>query len=214
MGKDQRDATVRMFLFPGMGHCSGGDGPSEFPLLQGLMAWVEGGEAPQVMIAHRAVPTAEGLPVGVGAPPKGMPGGGTATACQGRHRSRCRPARSVSAQGQAAAAQPTGLCLSRHCPICRQRIAGRCGKLCTGCRCRDQRHRRMGWRWAVSARSRPHGSSSGRWCDEAESHTGGMERRCCSRRSRPPPCLPWPVGANRAHSCSTFAAPRERARSP
>ena len=75
MGKDQRDATVRMFLFPGMGHCSGGDGPSEFPLLQGLMAWVEGGEAPQVMIAHRAVPTAEGLPVGVGAPPKGMPGG-------------------------------------------------------------------------------------------------------------------------------------------
>jgi feruloyl esterase len=42
MGAGARDAFVRMFLFPAMGHCSGGDGPSEFPLLAGLMAWVEG----------------------------------------------------------------------------------------------------------------------------------------------------------------------------
>jgi hypothetical protein len=62
LGAAQRDAFVRMFLFPGMGHCSGGDGPSEFPLLASIMAWVEGGDAPQVMQAHRATATAEGQP--------------------------------------------------------------------------------------------------------------------------------------------------------
>ncbi|NOW47646.1 feruloyl esterase [Novosphingobium sp. SG751A] len=80
LGKGPRDGFVRMFLFPGMGHCSGGDGPSEFPLLADLMAWVEGGEAPQAMIAHRAGQTAEGAPVGISGgakpaadgPPPGM----------------------------------------------------------------------------------------------------------------------------------------------
>jgi feruloyl esterase len=77
LGKAQRDALVRMFLFPGMGHCSGGDGPSEFPLLANLMAWVEGGEAPTVMTAHRAGQTAEGAPVGVSGGPQGGPQAGT-----------------------------------------------------------------------------------------------------------------------------------------
>lgn len=60
LGAATRDASLRMFLFPGMGHCSGGDGPSEFPLLAGIMGWVEGGAAPRVMVAHRATPTHEG----------------------------------------------------------------------------------------------------------------------------------------------------------
>jgi feruloyl esterase len=38
----KRDAMLRLFLLPGMAHCSGGDGPSEFPLLATLMNWVEG----------------------------------------------------------------------------------------------------------------------------------------------------------------------------
>lgn len=74
MGAATRDSFIRMFLFPGMGHCSGGDGPSEFPLLQGLMAWVEGGDAPSVMLAHRAAATHEGAPVlegGAMKPPAG-----------------------------------------------------------------------------------------------------------------------------------------------
>ena len=58
LGRDRRDGFVRLFLLPGMGHCSGGDGPSQFPLLAELMAWVEGGPAPQVMIAQRSRPTA------------------------------------------------------------------------------------------------------------------------------------------------------------
>ncbi|HEX7854692.1 MAG TPA: tannase/feruloyl esterase family alpha/beta hydrolase [Sphingobium sp.] len=56
LGASKRDSFVRMFLFPGMSHCSGGDGPNEFPLLASLMAWVESGQAPQVMVAHRAGP--------------------------------------------------------------------------------------------------------------------------------------------------------------
>ena len=54
MGAAKRQTFVRMFLLPGMGHCMGGDGPNQFPLLASLMAWVETGNAPDVLIAHRA----------------------------------------------------------------------------------------------------------------------------------------------------------------
>lgn len=79
VGDAQRDGFVRMFLFPGMGHCGGGDGPSEFPLLASLMAWVEDGAAPSVLVAHRERPTAFGQPGGAFGPPagaKGPPPGG------------------------------------------------------------------------------------------------------------------------------------------
>jgi len=62
MGTAARDDAVRLFLFPAMGHCSGGDGPNEFPLLASLMAWVETGHAPQMIVAHRAAQTRAGLP--------------------------------------------------------------------------------------------------------------------------------------------------------
>ena len=52
LGPAPRDAAVRLFLLPGMGHC-GGEGPSQFALLAALMDWVEQGHAPDVMIAHR-----------------------------------------------------------------------------------------------------------------------------------------------------------------
>lgn len=45
--------SVRLFLFPGMGHCGGGDGPDQFDILTPLMAWVEGGHAPDRIIAGR-----------------------------------------------------------------------------------------------------------------------------------------------------------------
>ncbi len=68
MGAGTRDGFVRMFLMPGMGHCGGGDGPSEFPLLAGLMAWVESGSAPAEMLTHRKVPQP------MGPPPRGPAG--------------------------------------------------------------------------------------------------------------------------------------------
>lgn len=67
MGQAARDKAVRLFLFPGMGHCAGGDGPNEFPLLAALMSWVEAGQAPAVLIAHRAATATQGP----GAPPAG-----------------------------------------------------------------------------------------------------------------------------------------------
>lgn len=78
MGTGPRDGFVRLFLFPGMSHCSGGDGPSEFPLLAAMMDWVESGTPPAVLVAHRAQPTGEGLPGGKSptsadqAPPPGL----------------------------------------------------------------------------------------------------------------------------------------------
>jgi len=78
MGAGARDGFLRMFLLPGTGHCGGGDGPSEFPLLAGLMAWVEGGSAPAIMISHRKAPppsATAGLPASMGGAPMGpVPG--------------------------------------------------------------------------------------------------------------------------------------------
>lgn len=68
LGDAQRNGFVRLFLMPGMGHCGGGDGPSEFPLLAALMAWVEQGTAPQMLVAHRAAPRHMGPPPGAKGP--------------------------------------------------------------------------------------------------------------------------------------------------
>jgi feruloyl esterase len=82
LGVPSRDAFVRLFLFPGMYHCGGGDGFSQFDVLTPLMAWVEGGSSPEKIIAaqvpeHRMGPPAPG-PGGPGIPPgapPGLPGG-------------------------------------------------------------------------------------------------------------------------------------------
>ena len=76
LGTATRDGFVRLFLLPGMGHCGGGEGPSEFPLLAGLMAWVESGDAPGLMVAHRKPPMPVGPPPGSG--PDGSPKEGQA----------------------------------------------------------------------------------------------------------------------------------------
>jgi feruloyl esterase len=46
--------NVRLFMFPGLGHCEGGPGCNEFDLLEALVAWVENGTAPDYVVArHR-----------------------------------------------------------------------------------------------------------------------------------------------------------------
>ena len=40
----------RLFAIPGMNHCGGGEGVSTFDYLSYLEAWVERGQAPEVMI--------------------------------------------------------------------------------------------------------------------------------------------------------------------
>jgi Tannase and feruloyl esterase len=49
----QRDA--RLFMVPGMHHCGGGPGPNLFNPLPQLMEWVEGGPAPDEIVATHCV---------------------------------------------------------------------------------------------------------------------------------------------------------------
>ncbi len=45
------DQWVRLFMAPGMAHCSGGEGPDTFDALSVLEHWVEQGQAPERIIA-------------------------------------------------------------------------------------------------------------------------------------------------------------------
>jgi feruloyl esterase len=53
-GADRIHGSYRLFMAPGMGHCGGGEGPNEFDMLGALEQWVEGGRAPDSIVAsHR-----------------------------------------------------------------------------------------------------------------------------------------------------------------
>jgi feruloyl esterase len=43
--------SVRLFLIPGMCHCSGGKATDRFDMLEAIMAWVEKGRAPDRIVA-------------------------------------------------------------------------------------------------------------------------------------------------------------------
>lgn len=53
MGASAVDKFTRLYLFPGVTHCGGGDGPDQFDVLTPVMAWVEGGVVPGKIIASR-----------------------------------------------------------------------------------------------------------------------------------------------------------------
>ena len=50
-GVVKAQASVRLFLVPGMQHCSGGVGPDQFDTLSAIEAWVEQGRAPDAIAA-------------------------------------------------------------------------------------------------------------------------------------------------------------------
>lgn len=52
LGQDKVDGFERLYLFPGMAHCGGGDGPSAIDLVTPMLAWVEDGIAPEAIIAQ------------------------------------------------------------------------------------------------------------------------------------------------------------------
>jgi feruloyl esterase len=54
MGEAVVSRFARLFLFPGGYHCNGGDGPFDFALLSTLMNWVEGGVAPDAIVASHS----------------------------------------------------------------------------------------------------------------------------------------------------------------
>jgi Tannase and feruloyl esterase len=52
--KVQPSDWVRLFMFPGMAHCSGGEGPDTFDSISVMEQWVEQGKAPEVILASHA----------------------------------------------------------------------------------------------------------------------------------------------------------------
>ena len=54
-GQQEADSFARLFMIPGMHHCSGGPGPNSFDMLPVLEAWVEKGVAPSQVVASRIV---------------------------------------------------------------------------------------------------------------------------------------------------------------
>ncbi len=66
LGQAKADATMRLFLFPGLYHCFGGDGLSQFDIVSPLMAWVEAGVAPNAVEAAKV-----DMPAMTGPPPAG-----------------------------------------------------------------------------------------------------------------------------------------------
>jgi pimeloyl-ACP methyl ester carboxylesterase len=56
-GEKEAHAFARLFLVPGMNHCSGGPGLDEFDTLGAMQSWVEEGKAPESIVASgRAFP--------------------------------------------------------------------------------------------------------------------------------------------------------------
>ena len=53
LGAANVDHFLRLFMMPGMGHCGGGDGFPQFDTLTPLLAWVEQGKAPAMLVADR-----------------------------------------------------------------------------------------------------------------------------------------------------------------
>nr|BFE60197.1 tannase/feruloyl esterase family alpha/beta hydrolase [Dactylosporangium thailandense] len=54
MGERTVDRFARLYLFPGMAHCGGGEGPNTFDVLTPVMAWVESGAQPGKIVASRS----------------------------------------------------------------------------------------------------------------------------------------------------------------
>ena len=53
-GYDKTRDFFRLFVAPGMGHCSGGPGPNQFDAVAALEQWVEKGVAPDTLIASHS----------------------------------------------------------------------------------------------------------------------------------------------------------------
>ncbi|MGN7870628.1 tannase/feruloyl esterase family alpha/beta hydrolase [Paracoccus sp. 22332] len=84
MGAETVEQFERLYLLPGVAHCGNGQGPSSLDLLTPMMAWVEGGIAPDAVMTRSASEgTSFGAPAfgggaeaggeGGGQPPRGMP---------------------------------------------------------------------------------------------------------------------------------------------
>jgi feruloyl esterase len=51
LGPAKASSSIRLFMVPGMGHCSGGDGTDRFDAMSAIDQWVEKGKAPDFITA-------------------------------------------------------------------------------------------------------------------------------------------------------------------
>ena len=65
----QSASQYRLFMVPGMDHCAGGEGVSQFDTLGTIDAWATTGTAPERIIATRPI-VAGGLPGAPAGPPR------------------------------------------------------------------------------------------------------------------------------------------------
>ena len=54
IGDAKTSSSMRLFMVPGMGHCSGGDGPNTFDMMPSLEQWAEKGQAPTRIVASHS----------------------------------------------------------------------------------------------------------------------------------------------------------------
>jgi feruloyl esterase len=54
IGAELADGFTRVFMIPGMYHCSGGSGPSDMDVVTAIMKWVENDEAPDSLITTQS----------------------------------------------------------------------------------------------------------------------------------------------------------------
>ena len=57
LGSARTEEAMRLYMVPGMGHCGGGDGTTNFDMVSELDAWVERNQAPNRVVASRTNPT-------------------------------------------------------------------------------------------------------------------------------------------------------------
>jgi Tannase and feruloyl esterase len=69
MGTDEAHRFVRLFMAPGMMHCSGGPGPNDFDSIAALEQWREKNQAPETLIASRYAPNPGAMLTGETGPP-------------------------------------------------------------------------------------------------------------------------------------------------
>ncbi len=72
LGTQVTDSFLRLFLLPGVGHCSGGEGPAQIDVLSPLMAWVEQQQKPEMIVAGKTANQRNTIPG------EGMPGSAAA----------------------------------------------------------------------------------------------------------------------------------------
>jgi feruloyl esterase len=92
LGTKTTDSFMRYFLLPGVGHCGGGEGPTQVDLLGPLMAWVEMHKEPKMLVAGKTVPASRpGGPAAPGAAPPMGGAGQVAYATEGQPATYTRP---------------------------------------------------------------------------------------------------------------------------